>query len=1002
MTAPGATQVPASSGRFALNPQQRAAVEHGDGPILVVAGAGTGKTRVITERVGWLLENQPALSGDNILAVTFTDKAAAEMKGRILRATGARGQGVWVSTFHAFCHRLLEQHTEPFEVLEEIDYWIFLRRRLEELGLDIFKKLSEPGAFLNAFCRFFSRCQDELVTPEDYAGYVAELRARFEREKALLNDAQRAEQAEEVRRQEEIARVYAASERLLRSHARVTFGGLLLRAVQLLERNPEIRAHYQDRFHFILVDEFQDTNIAQIELIAWLAGKRRNVMAVGDDDQAIYRFRGASFGSFHKFAEKFPGYRVVSLMDNYRSTSRILATATQLIQQNGRDRYQPDKLLRPTRPPGEKVGVVEVVDPLQEAEYVAHEIAGFHTAQRIPYGAFAVLYRAHHHRNHLVRALARAGIPFVIRKLSILANTLIRDLIAYLRVLCSPRDSVNLARLLAIPYWGLTPAQVQELTQRARSEHKPLYEIVRALHPSVLEEHTRLGELLRLIEALRADRLRLTATELFERLLERLELRLLAADPGRAYLERFAGFLREWEEKKSQTERVPEFVEYLGYFMEAGGEITLPEEAAGGDAVQLMTVHAAKGLEFEHVFVLRLNRNAFPTARRRPLFVFPEPLMKEVLPTGDFHMEEERRLCYVALTRTRERLWLMTVGGRSKPSVFLEDILRDARMARQLEQLAPEPLPVAAEDEALPGEALFAASRRATRCYSQIATWAAQGPTPEPAAPLEISHTHIETYKKCPLKYKFSTVWKIPTVPTPAVIFGQIMHGTVAEYFRQRMRRPDLPLEELNYIYEQEWRQHGDRFPDPYQEQEYRKAGREQLAAFYEHHRDARIDVLHLEKTFRLSLDELEITGRMDQVNRFGGRTVEIIEYKTGRARSAREAEESLQLTLYALAARRVLGLRPVRLVLYDFTTNQSFAATRTEEQQEKALEGVNAVAGQIRAQEFPARPGHHCGYCEFRQLCPVYEESLSVLGTPATEMASDISSAAGAKTEER
>ncbi|MFQ5816908.1 MAG: ATP-dependent helicase [Terriglobia bacterium] len=999
MTSSGAAQAPAGSGRFPLNPQQRAAVEHLEGPVLVVAGAGTGKTRVITERIRWLLQTQLELSGENILAVTFTDKAAAEVKSRIVRAVGARGEGVWVSTFHAFCRRLLEQHTEPFEILEDIDYWIFLRRRLEQLGLDLFKKLSEPGAFLNAFCRFFSRCQDELVTPEDYADYVAGLRATFEQEQALLNEETRTARAEEVRRQEEIARVYAASERLLRSHAHVTFGGLLLRTVQLLERTAEVRAHWQERFRFILVDEFQDTNIAQIELVALLAGARRNLMAVGDDDQAIYRFRGASFGSFHKFSEKFPAHRVVSLVNNYRSTGRILAAATQLIQQNGRDRYEPDKVLRATRTPGPKVRVVEVADPLQEAAYVAHEIETLHTREQIPYGRFAVLYRSHHHRDYLVRALARAGIPFVIRRLSILGNTLVRDLMAYLRVIQSPEDSISLARLLAIPHWGLTSTQVQELVERMHQERRSLYATVRALHPRVLAEPTRLGELLRLLEGLRAERTRLSATELFDRLLERLELRLLAADPDRAYVECFRGFLCAWQEKRSQTEHLDEFIEYLGYFIEAGGEITLPEETGGG-AVQLMTVHAAKGLEFDSVFVLRLNRGAFPTVRRKELFVFPEQLMKELLPRGDFHTEEERRLCYVAWTRTRDRLWLLTGGGRSKPSVFLEDILRDARVARHIEQLAPEPLPVADADEPLASEALFAASRAASRCYSQIATWVARAPMPALPEPLAISHSHVETYQRCPLKYKFHYLWKIRAVPSAAMIFGQIMHETVAEYFRQRARRPDLPFEELEHIYEQKWRLNGNRFSDPYQEQEYRQAGHEQLAGFYQQQRTAQIDVLHLEKAFRLPLEDVEITGRMDQVNRFGGRTVEIIEYKTGQPRLQRHADQSLQLTLYAAAAARVFGLRPVRLVLYDLTTNQAFATTRTEQQQEKALEEVSEVAAQIRAQEFSARPGQHCRYCDFRPLCPVYEDPSSILGTPRAPLSREISSGSAEKPE--
>jgi len=985
MSSARAPSAPASGRFISLNPHQREAVEHLDGPLLVVAGAGTGKTRVITERVRWLLETQPDLRGENILAITFTDKAAAEMKARIVAATGKRGEGVWVSTFHSFCDQLLRQHSEPFEILDETDYWIFLRRHIAELGLDLFKKLSAPGAFLTDFCQFFSRCQDELVTPEDYAAHVVALRADFEKVQATLTAEARAARELDLRCQEEIARVYAASERLLRRHARVTFGGLLLRAVQVLQQNAGVRSYWQERLRFILVDEFQDTNIAQIELVTLLAGSRRNVTAVGDDDQAIYRFRGASYGSFRKFTEIFPGHRLLSLEENYRSCQRILAVAQELIRQNGPDRYAPDKQLRAVRAPGEKVHVVEVEDLAQEAACVVQEIERLHAAG-VSYDGFAVLYRAHHHRNALVAALVRASIPFVIRKLSILGNTLIRDLIAYLRVLNLPEDSISLARLLAVPRWRLTPDQLCELTRKAHQERKPLHEIVRALHPDVLEHHTSLAALLRLLDELRAQRGELTATELFAALLERLELRLLPADPDHLYLQRFEGFLREWQEKKSQTERLGEFIEYLNYFLEARGRIELPEDTAQTDAVQLMTVHTAKGLEFDHVFVLRLIRNAFPTTRRSPLFEFPLRLMKEELPQGDFHTEEERRLCYVALTRARDRLWLLTVAGRSRPSLFLEDILRDARVARHVAQLAPEPLGAATDDPPTT-DALLAAARAASCCYSQIPRWAETAPAPEPPTPLEISHTDIETYRTCPLKYKLSALWRLSAPATPPTIFGKIMHATLADFFRLYQKRPDVSFDELAHLYDQQWHLQRERFFEPYQEEEYRKAGREQLAAFYQQHRDARLDVMDVEKKFRLSLDDIEFTGRIDQVNRLGGRTVEIIEYKTGKARSPAEAEQSLQLSLYAAAAARALRLRPVRLVLYDLTSGQGFATTRTEEQQEKALQEVAKIAAQIRARQFTPRPGFHCAYCDFRPLCPIYEDSFTLVGRlPAEE----------------
>ena len=979
-----------------LNSAQRAAVEHLHGPLLVIAGAGTGKTRVSTERVLHLLRTLPDLDGENILAITYTRKAAAEMATRIRRRGDKRAERVTVSTFHAFCYELLRRYNQEVKLLDKVDAWIFLRRRLDHLGLDLFKKLSEPGRFLNAFAEFFSRCQDELVNPKDYSDYVAGLIAAFEREKTLLAAEERARREEELRRQQEIARAYAAAERLLREANRTTFGGSLLAAVQLLTTNAELRAQLQDRLRYILVDEFQDANVAQITLLHLLGGQRRNLMVVGDDDQAIYRFRGASYASFRKFEELFPDCRKITLTQNYRSTGRLLHVASTLIAQNGPARFDPRKKLTPNQPPGEKVRVAEVEDPAAEAAYVRAEIQRRYQATG-SYAGGAVLYRAHAHRNALVEALARAGIPFVIRGLSILSSTLIRDLVAYLRAIDAPYDNVSLARLLAIPVWGFTPEMLLELIHRARRERCSLADAVETLHPRVRDEQTRLGALLGLLTDLRARAAALPLTQLFGELVERLELRLLPSDPDRQHLDAFADFFRQWEQEKSETKRLREFIEYLGYFEEAGGTVCLPEETDARDAVELMTVHAAKGLEFDSVFVLRLNRNDFPTRRRHPLFVFPEALMKEPLPQGDFHIQEERRLAYVALTRARRQLTLTTLtSARKQPSVFLEDILRDPQAARDIDQLAP-PAPAALEvpaaaDSSLPGR-LFRDSPTAAG-YSRIIQWAASVNGDAPGAALSLSHSGLETYLKCPLKYKFAHLWQLPGLSTPAMVFGQIMHRSLVEFFRARQHRPGLPLEELQHIYEQQWRGTLWPFRDTYQEQEYQTAGWQQLQGFYRGPGSQPATVLELEKTFQWPWEDVLLTGRIDQINRLDGRQVEIIEYKTGEPRPRDKVEKSLQLALYALAAEHQLGLVPARLTLYNLTVNEPVSFSPTEKAAQRTLETVREVAAKVRAGEFPAKIGFHCRYCDYQRICPEFEQPFPLTGTPAAakEAAEDTS----------
>src|SRR6266436_5042742 len=468
-----------------LNDAQKRAITHGEGPLLVIAGAGTGKTRVITERIRHLLQTDDSLSGENILGLTFTKKAAGEMKARVVKATGERGKAVTLATFHSFCETLLAEADPQRLVLDEFDHWILLRRSLRRLRLDKYRRLAEPGQFLNDFVEFFSRCQDELVSAEAYQRYAQGLAAQLDREHASLDEDTYKERLEEVEKQFEIARAYRASEELLREKKRVSFGSLITGAVDLLEKDSAVRTTLQDKFRYILVDEFQDTNIAQLRLLELLAGDRKNIFAVGDNDQAIYRFRGASFGSFQLFLERFAGWKPgedstpfrVSLTENYRSTPNILRVATQVIAQNTVSADFPKKVLQSTRKEGEKIRISELEHEEAEATWIASELQRIHAAGR-KWRDLAVLYRQHSHRNELVSELSRRKIPFVISNLSILDHPLVKDVIAYLRLIASPFDDVACARVLAAPAWHLEAPDLVRLAERAKKEKKSIYDLL--------------------------------------------------------------------------------------------------------------------------------------------------------------------------------------------------------------------------------------------------------------------------------------------------------------------------------------------------------------------------------------------------------------------------------------------------------------------------------------------------------------------------------------------
>ncbi len=990
---------------FPLNAEQRRAVEHTEGPLLVVAGAGTGKTRVITERIRALLESGLAIGGENILGLTFTDKAAGEMKSRVLRATGERGRGVWLSTFHSFClEKILCAANPEIQAIEDIDHRILLRRNIADLGLVLFKRLAEPAEFLKDFQTFFSRCQDELVTPDDYQCYVDELRREHERRKKAYESDALAIAEEAVAKQEELARVYRVSEKLLRERNLCTFGAQLLQAVKLLESDAELLARLREQYRYILVDEFQDTNIAQLELLWLLAGDRQNIFAVGDDDQAIYRFRGASFGSFTKFLEECCGIRptlpaaeatakirraLVSLSQNYRSTKRILRVAGEMIAQNPRSPLLPPKNLATENSEGERIRLVEFASFEDEAHWVAEEIERLHEAGA-KWNSFAVLYRKHTHRAQLLAALSRRRIPFVIRKSSILESTLVRDLRAWMQLVAVPANNVACARVLAAPFWGLEPRDLVRLAERAeRNGRRPLWDEVEASDRQAPfdRDGVKLHELVELFAQLRESARNKTAGGMLEELIAALGIRPVATDMERQHVNRLVEFAKQWE-RKSVAKQLRDFIEYLRYFDELEGDVQIEQELAD-DAVQLMTVHAAKGLEFPHVFILRLSRNDFPSGARRPKFEFPPELMKEEQPEGDFHVQEERRLFYVALTRAQRRLTLSTVVNRSKkPSPFLEDFLANAKIQRtDVAQFVPK---VAVSDtEPIAGPAptaadptlLFQTSAEYTRAYSQVGLWAKTFRPPRPE-PLQLSASAISAYENCPMKYLFRYVWKIRGGPHAQMTFGNVMHATIREFVAETRKHDRVPLEELIAIYEREWSSAG--YPDDYQEGEYRKAGREQLEAFYRSFCTGPPRVLHQEKAFELPVEhDVVVIGRMDQVNQLGEREVEIVDYKTGRPRTAEKAEDDLQLSIYALAAEEVLDRECGRLVFHNLTNNERVESTRDAKALAEAKARIAAVADQMRRGDFSPRPGYGCGACDYRPLCPEHEQLITVQRAP-------------------
>ncbi len=1038
-----------------LNPEQQQAVNHGDGPLLIIAGPGSGKTRVITQRIVRLLERAASdpkaspLQPENILALTFTEKAALEMKVRVSEALPEMVSTPHISTFHSFCYEVLRQWHFERRLLDKVDVWIFLRRRMSLLGLEFYQKLVEPGAFLHDLNEFFSRCQDSLVSPKVFEAYVLACEQKFlsqhpaaagqtsgARQAAALSAAAGRSAAirpssltgrdgvaplspedqtawEEILKKKELARVFQTSTRLIEDATYSSLGSLISETVRLWNHHPEALERVQSQFKHVLVDEFQDTNYGQVELLRLLVAPPYPITAVGDDDQAIYRFRGASHGAFEMFSKAFPRHRTIYLNRNYRSTARILRVADAVIAHN--NRYEQKPGLQAEKDDGDRIFLLNFPDYPSEAAWVAEEIQRLAREGRA-LAEIAVLYRAHSHRDLLIDELRRRGIPFSIRGLSILNMPVLRDVAAYLSVIHLPHDNIGMTRILADPRWHISPELAQKIRLHAASNHCSIHDVLQAARISGLDGDiaasgwSGLEELLR---ELRGFSRSAPVTPILNRITDALGFTFVAGDPRLDALETFRKFVSEWEEK-SETRRLAEFMEYFNYFSEAGGKLEAPEPPQSEQAVKLMTVHAAKGLEFPVVFILSVARLRFPSTERKPVIEFPDELHRGPMPPGDIHIQEERRLFYVAITRAMRQLYISSVAKSERQrSRFIDDLLANAVIAAQdLEMIAvsssdPKVNQAArgrngkaslatgnkrATALASPGKehqrlsetrqdlhqaSLFGEIEHRAGDRSLIHDWAAYAVPVENGEKISLSATSAEDYLQCPLKYKFAHLMQIPPGPQPALTFGSLMHQSVRYYFE--LRRQGLPsMQEMESFYLSGWRSAG--FGDDYQEESYKKAGLEQLHGFVESHNKVAMNPegTQMEQPFSLDFGDLKLEGRIDQVNEIelkGHTQHELIDYKTGRPRTLKDADQSLQLSVYALAARELYGTIPARLTFYNLTDNRAVSTVRTEEKLRESLDQLREVAREIRGNSFEAKPGFLCRWCNFISICPAHEQ---------------------------
>lgn len=964
---------------FELGAGQQEAVQHVNGPMLVIAGAGTGKTTVLSRRIAYLIREGHACP-EEILAVTYTDNAAREMRARVEAEVGSNK--AQICTFHAYCNNLLHSRGKQFGVLDDKDLWIYLRWRLRELNLNHFIRAGNLTKFLDDLLDFMRRCQDELVEPDKYCDYVK----RLERGELPIPRVCKSKRAEALNREEilgrcrEIANVYATVEAMLEEENLGTFGHMITRAYGLLKSDPQLLSAERKRTRFILVDEFQDANFAQIEILRNLAGVDRNVFAVGDPDQAIYRFRGASSAAFGLLRKRFPEAKLVSLKENRRSTTSILQCVFALISKISGGAIFEQKSDAPLDSDftyertalvsARDQAVVEAGGELQRAAVEIVTLKGKETESsdvvaairkqqrqsRCRWSDIAVLYRQHSHRDQVAAELAEQGIPFSIENMDVIDTAPVRDLFACLGAVVSDDDSAGFFRVAALPQFSIDPeklrAGIRALPRNAQSAGIALV----------------LGQIeggSAVIEAIRQtrDEIGSSGAKAFAAL--QIILRRFSFDPDIPELKAVLDFAKTWQEKPlTKTGQATEFIEYLTYFHEAKGSICLPPN--NEVAVRLITAHAAKGLEFEHVFILRASSPSFPSAYREPLVEFPRELRDaDSASQGDdkeLHEQEERRLFYVAMTRARNSLVVYAKKGTGKDSTppgFLRDLLKD-----------PSLTPWLRTSDALGFQTdLFAEGEQ--RAVHNTEEWLSLPPIFNLHE--RLSATAVQTYQTCPLQFKLEREWRIPREAPAAMQYGASMHRVLRSYFDSVRSQAPQSAEALIEMLRADLDAAG--IADRYQRELYDRQGQQQLRTFIEACGQAPApEVLHTEEQFEIRIGRGVVVGRIDRIDRVAGNRIRIIDYKTGKPRSQEDADESLQLSIYALAARQKWGYQAKELAFYNLEDNSLVVTGRSEAQLEEARLKVEDVARNIAEGNFEASPGFHCRFCSYKNLCPATE----------------------------
>lgn len=1016
-----------------LNDRQKQAVEHKKGALLIIAGAGTGKTAVITQRISHIINSKWA-KPEEILALTFMDKAANEMLERVDEALPLGYGDVWISTFHSFCDRVLKQEGHyigldtNYTMMSGAQQYIFLRRHLFDLSLKKFRPYGNPTKFIDDLLAHFSRLQDEDVSCEEYIEYAKSLSKKGDVEKEEYEDTL------------ELATVYDEYTKLKIQNSKIDFGDLILLTIKLFREKPNVLKRYQEKFKYILVDEFQDTNYTQSVLINILCGLdpkkdlgkigtiNPNLTVVGDDDQAIYKFRGAAISNILQFKQYYPKAKEVVLTENYRSRQEILDSAYSLIKHNNPHRLEItekiDKRLiskSSFQQDDNPVNLVVADSEGAESEWVGKEIINLtgyanenvtdsvqkfnekgqsvfvqlQPDRKYKFSDIAILVRAHSHGESIIQNLRYLGIPYKVGgSRGLFFREEIKFLISFLKALTDYKDEVSMYHLLSMSEWEISNREFLEINRIAREDKVSVLEELEGMFGVTLGDSlnfkiSNVGDKVFSKDSQEGIKKLLTILDKSIRMLKESAsvgeilyyfvqesgyIQTLLSEEGSqsefkvSNLSRFFNTVKEYE-KSNPESNIYEYVDYLKYSIEVGDSPLVDQmDLTEYDAVNILTVHGAKGLEFPVVFLVNLVSDRFPSQNRRDTIPIPNDLIKEALTGLDErgeHLQEERRLFYVGATRAKEKLYLTAANfygngvRKKKGSIFLSELL-DRDITQDFEN------PQIVKDEK---DLNMYTTKEVDMIPENI----------EIEVGKKVSYSQIDMYQDCPKKYEYSYVYQIPSAPNASLSFGSSVHNTLKDFYTlfQRYKEglgiTEVPSrEELIEIFKKNWISKG--YESKQHERQRLERGVKVMSEYYDKFFNLDQNPYRLEQSFTVHLPDSSFVGkidRMDLVEKGEIPTVEIIDYKTGSLKSDTDIKHDLQLPLYAIFAEQSLGVKVSRAKYIFVEEGVEVEVDMSQERREKARENVCDVISLIKKREFSATPNNFkCKYCNFRTIC--------------------------------